>query len=210
MIIFPKSGSVEFATIEGLRVRFARSGQNDGIPVLLTSPWPESLYAFRDLLWRSALVHPIIALDLPGFGHSESRGDVLSPEAMADFVIDVAAHFGITRMHAVGSGCRDVNAALRRRKAARPVRKPCRRRRGAKVDLAAGQLKEIIASPVGTLAEHRWRRDRYGLCKAICIALEIPVSVLEDYRLRHPRDDVSRTPRISSAPIGGICRGSSK
>ena len=102
MINSPKSGLLSIATIDGLRIRFARSGQNEGVPVLLTSPWPESLYAFRDLQSAVGRAHPILAVDLPGFGHSESRGDVLSPEAMADFVIRVAAHFGITRMHAVG------------------------------------------------------------------------------------------------------------
>jgi hypothetical protein len=36
----PEMGSVELATIKGLRVRFARSRSKDGVLVLLTSPWP--------------------------------------------------------------------------------------------------------------------------------------------------------------------------
>jgi hypothetical protein len=46
----PDIGSVETTQLDGLQIRFARSGKADGIPVLLTSPWPESIYAFRDVL----------------------------------------------------------------------------------------------------------------------------------------------------------------
>lgn len=46
----PDVGTVEFAVIDDLRIRYARSGVNQGVPVLLTSPWPESIYAFRDVL----------------------------------------------------------------------------------------------------------------------------------------------------------------
>jgi hypothetical protein len=44
----PDVGAVELTVIDGLRIRLARSGANQGIPIMLTSPWPESLYAFSD------------------------------------------------------------------------------------------------------------------------------------------------------------------
>ena len=178
----PDMGSVEFATIKALRVRFARSGSKDGIPVLLTSPWPESLYAFRDLLPAISQRHPIIALDLPGFGHSESRSDVLSPEGMADFVIDAAAHFGITRMHAVGPDVGTPTLLFAAAKQPGLFESLVVGGGAAKAELATGQLKEIIASPSGAFAELEG-----GSIGADFVTqsarLEIPALVLEDYRL---------------------------
>src|ERR1700733_9219836 len=98
----PDIGDVTTAKIDGVNVRFARSGQSDGIPVLFTSPWPESIYAFRGVLPAIKVGSPVIAVDLPGFGRSESRPDLMSPVGMGDFVLKLAAHFGIERMHAVG------------------------------------------------------------------------------------------------------------
>jgi pimeloyl-ACP methyl ester carboxylesterase len=62
----PDIGSVETTQIDGLRIRFARTGRTDGMPVLLTSPWPESIYAFRDVLFEIGKLNPLIAIDLPG------------------------------------------------------------------------------------------------------------------------------------------------
>ena len=95
----PDIGDVTTAKIDGVNVRFARSGQSDGIPVLFTSPWPESIYAFRGVLPAIKVGSPVIAVDLPGFGRSESRPDLMSPVGMGDFVLKLAAHFGIERMH---------------------------------------------------------------------------------------------------------------
>ena len=39
----------QFQTIDGLRIRYADSGGPKGPVVLLTSPWPESLYAFAPM-----------------------------------------------------------------------------------------------------------------------------------------------------------------
>ena len=85
------------AVVEGLRIRYADSG-TDGPVILLTSPWPESIYAFRDTLPAIRSLGPVICVDLPGFGRSESRPDVMAPEAMGDFIVKLAHHLGITRM----------------------------------------------------------------------------------------------------------------
>ena len=41
----PDIGRVTTEIIDGLRIRLSRGGRSDGLPVLLTSPWPESIYA---------------------------------------------------------------------------------------------------------------------------------------------------------------------
>src|SRR2546428_9723218 len=98
----PDIGDVATRQIGGLEIRLARGGRSDGIPILLTSPWPESIYAFRGIVPAIKELGPLILVDLPGFGRSRSRPDVMSPEAMRDFVIELAVHLGVDRMHAVG------------------------------------------------------------------------------------------------------------
>ena len=39
----------EFRTIDGLKIRYAESGGSHQATLLLTSPWPESVYAFASI-----------------------------------------------------------------------------------------------------------------------------------------------------------------
>jgi pimeloyl-ACP methyl ester carboxylesterase len=91
----------QFRVIDGVSVRFAESeGHSDH--ALLLSPWPESLFAFEPV-WAQLANHAhLVAIDLPGFGHSERRDDLLSPRAMGGFVIRVADAFGLENPHVVG------------------------------------------------------------------------------------------------------------
>jgi pimeloyl-ACP methyl ester carboxylesterase len=100
--ILPNIGRVATTKVDGLEIRFARSGASDGVPILLTSPWPESIYAFHGVLPFLETLGPLIAIDLPGFGRSEGRSSLMSPEAMGDFIIKLAQHLGVHRLHAVG------------------------------------------------------------------------------------------------------------
>jgi pimeloyl-ACP methyl ester carboxylesterase len=64
---------VNFRTVDGLRIRYADSGGSQERTVVLTSPWPESVYAFAPM-WASLSEHArLLAVDLPGFGASERR-----------------------------------------------------------------------------------------------------------------------------------------
>ena len=65
-----------FRMIDGLRIRYADSGGAREHTLLLTSPWPESLYAFARM-WPTLAQHArLFAIDLPGFGASDRRDDV--------------------------------------------------------------------------------------------------------------------------------------
>src|SRR6185503_2771514 len=88
-------------TIDGLSIRFAESEARDDHALLL-SPWPESLYAFEPTWSRLAEHAHLVAIDLPGFGHSEGRDDLMSPRAMGEFVARVANAFGLEHPHVVG------------------------------------------------------------------------------------------------------------
>ena len=90
-----------FRTIDGLTIRFAESEQRHD-DALLLSPWPESLLAFEPMWARLAERAHVVAIDLPGFGHSERRDALLSPRAMGEFVVRAAESFGLESPHAVG------------------------------------------------------------------------------------------------------------
>jgi pimeloyl-ACP methyl ester carboxylesterase len=61
-------GHVTTSHVDGLEIRLARGGRSDGVPILLTSPWPESIYAYRAIWPEIAGLGPLIAVDLSGFG----------------------------------------------------------------------------------------------------------------------------------------------
>ncbi len=91
----------EFQTIDGVRIRYADSGGSQGPTLLLTCPWPESVYAYESI-WGALAEHArLFAVDLPGFGASERRDELLSPRAMGDFLAQLIAEAELGRPHIV-------------------------------------------------------------------------------------------------------------
>jgi pimeloyl-ACP methyl ester carboxylesterase len=90
-----------FRTIDALFIRFAES-EKQGDDALLLCPWPESLFLFDRMWGRLAEQTHLVAIDLPGFGHSERRNALLSPRAMGEFVVRAADAFGLEEPHVVG------------------------------------------------------------------------------------------------------------
>ena len=87
--------------IDGVRIRYADSGGSQGPTLLLTSPWPESVYAFAPM-WATLAEHArVFAVDLPGFGASERREDLLSPRAMGAFLARLIVEADLGRPHIV-------------------------------------------------------------------------------------------------------------
>jgi pimeloyl-ACP methyl ester carboxylesterase len=94
----------QFRTIDGLKIRFAESeggGPQEPV-VLLTSPWPESVYAFAPIWASLAERAHLFAIDLPGFGASERRENLLSPRAMGGFLAQLIGEADLGRPHIVG------------------------------------------------------------------------------------------------------------
>lgn len=87
--------------VDGLAVRYAESGTGAGPHILLTSPWPESLLAFRRIWPILTAEASLLAVDLPGFGHSEGRASLFTPEAMAGFLRRLIEEFGLEAPHLV-------------------------------------------------------------------------------------------------------------
>jgi pimeloyl-ACP methyl ester carboxylesterase len=97
------NGSIDmrFRVIDGLSVRCAESGARDDHALLL-SPWPESLLAYEPTWSRLAENTHLVAIDLPGFGHSQRRDALLAPREMGEFIIRAADAFGLENPHVIG------------------------------------------------------------------------------------------------------------
>jgi len=93
----------QYRTIDGLTVRFAESNDtNKNEQALLLCPWPESLFAFEPTWSRLSEHAHLVAVDLPGFGHSERRESLMSPKTMGEFIVRLAEEFGMEQPHVVG------------------------------------------------------------------------------------------------------------
>jgi pimeloyl-ACP methyl ester carboxylesterase len=92
---------IRFRTIDGLSIRFAESEGRDDHALLL-SPWPESLLAFEPTWAHLSTQTHLVAIDLPGFGRSQRRDQLMSPRAMGEFLVRVADAFGLEQPHVVG------------------------------------------------------------------------------------------------------------
>jgi pimeloyl-ACP methyl ester carboxylesterase len=92
---------VGYRTIDGVRIRYADTVGPHQRLLLLTSPWPESLYAFAPMWVRLSEHARLFAIDLPGFGASDRRAALMSPRAMGDFIARVITEAGLGRAHVV-------------------------------------------------------------------------------------------------------------
>ncbi|MCW3042400.1 MAG: hypothetical protein JWL57_558 [Actinobacteria bacterium] len=87
---------------DGVKIRFAEAGQGGNETVVLTCPWPESLFAFRKVWDRLSERFHLVAIDLPGFGQSEGRLDLFSPPAMGAFLVQLVREWDLGPVHIVG------------------------------------------------------------------------------------------------------------
>jgi pimeloyl-ACP methyl ester carboxylesterase len=94
---------MELATREadGVEIRFAEASRARSETAILTSPWPESLLAFRNVWDRLAGQFHVVAIDLPGFGRSERQLDLLSPPAMGAFLLQLVKEWDLGPVHFV-------------------------------------------------------------------------------------------------------------
>ncbi len=135
-------------TADGLLIRYAEADGAGDETVLLLNPWPESLLAWDTIWTRLAQTARLVAIDLPGFGQSEHRADLMSPRAMGMFLLRLIDEWGLGHPHVVGP---DVGTGAVLFAAAQdPDRFPSAvvGSGGASFPLeVAGALKELIEAP---------------------------------------------------------------
>jgi len=170
------------ALVDELRIRYADSGTAGGPVILLTSPWPESLFAFRRIWPTLARTGRLVAVDLPGFGHSEGRADVLTPSAMGDFLHRFIAELGLGTPHLVAP---DVGASAALFLAAQhpdAVRSLVVGGGGAAYPLeVTGTLADIIAAPGIEVFEGQDVRATIGAAVEMVAPRGQEPDVWEDY-----------------------------
>ena len=188
---------VRFRTVDGITIRYAESDMHQDNHVLLTNPWPESLYAFLPI-WQMLSEHShLLAIDLPGFGQSERRNDLLSPQAMGEFLIRLVDEWGLNTPHVVAP---DVGtAAVLFAEARHPgkLRSLVIGSGGTAYPLqVGGALKEIIDAP--DLDVFRAIDPRVTLGASLEKGHEhyrLPAEVLEDYLQSYEGDRFAESTR---------------
>jgi pimeloyl-ACP methyl ester carboxylesterase len=91
-----------FRVCDGARIRYADTkGESDTV-ILLLAPWPETLWAFRRIWDRMSALGRVVAIDMPGFGHSDQPERLVAPDAMGDFLARLIDEWGLGSPHVVG------------------------------------------------------------------------------------------------------------
>jgi pimeloyl-ACP methyl ester carboxylesterase len=94
--------ALQYQPVDGVAVRCAKTKDDRNETLILTSPWPESLYAFEST-WSVLSEHAnLVAIDLPGFGASERRDELLTPQTMGSFLIRLIDQWEIESPHLFG------------------------------------------------------------------------------------------------------------
>jgi pimeloyl-ACP methyl ester carboxylesterase len=91
-----------FRVCDGVRIRYADTRTDSATTMLLLAPWPESLFAFRRVWDPLGRAGRIVAIDLPGFGHSDGRPELIAPDAAGTFLARLIDEWGLGAPHIVG------------------------------------------------------------------------------------------------------------
>jgi pimeloyl-ACP methyl ester carboxylesterase len=187
---------VAWRVIDGLRIRYATNGKGNEKAVLF-SPWPESIFAFTPVWAGLTRQFEVLAIDLPGFGHSEGRDDLFSPQQMGEFIAKAIDAFEMRSVHAVGL---DVGApSLLFAALARP-----RLFRSLIVGAGAstcplvveGTLKSMIEAPALPSLD---AGEVIGRFVGSIRGYEVPSFVREDYRASYDGDRLTRSAALVRA-----------
>jgi pimeloyl-ACP methyl ester carboxylesterase len=91
--------AITHQAVDGVDVRAARHDGDLDETLILTCPWPESLYAFESTWSALSEQANVIAVDLPGFGGSVRRDELLTPRTMGAFLVRLMDQWEIGSPH---------------------------------------------------------------------------------------------------------------
>jgi pimeloyl-ACP methyl ester carboxylesterase len=191
-----------YRDVDGLSIRYAES-EPRAVDALLLSPWPESLFAF-DQMWDQLAVHAhLVAVDLPGYGRSQRRDGLLSPQAMGEFVIRLADVFGLEHPHVVGPDIGTSAALFAAARHPERLRSLVVGSGGAALPLAlGGVLNDWVTAP--GLEEFRSADPRAIVAGALAgiVFYQLPDPVREDYLSSYEGDRMVEAMRyVRSYPV---------
>ncbi|MDA0164377.1 alpha/beta hydrolase [Solirubrobacter ginsenosidimutans] len=98
----PQMEKVSTRKADGLEIRYAEWNAGAEPTLLLLNPWPETIYAWEQLWPRLSAAGHVLAIDLPGFGHSQARADLFSPQAMGRFLVGLIEEWELGAPHVFG------------------------------------------------------------------------------------------------------------
>ena len=172
-----------FRVCDGVRIRFADNrADSSAVTVLMLSPWPESLWAFRGIWDRVSAAARVVAIDLPGFGHSDGRPELIAPDAMGTFLARLIEEWGLGAPHVVGP---DVGTAAALFLAANAPDRVTSLTIGggavrAPID-AGGALKDVIEAPSLDVVRQLDARTNIGFAVEPAAGADSEPDVHEDY-----------------------------
>ncbi len=171
-----------FRVCDGVRVRFADTKADSDVTVLLLAPWPETLWAFRRIWDRVSAVGRVVAIDMPGFGHSDGRPELIAPDASGAFLAGLIDEWGLGAPHVVGPDVGTAAALFLAAKA--PERVTSLTIGGGAVRFpieAGGALKDIIEAPSLDVVRGLDARTNIGYAVEPGAASDSEPEVHEDY-----------------------------
>jgi len=89
------------AHVNGTTLHYAAAGTT-GSPILLVHGFPETWRAFRKLMPLLAASHRVFAVDLRGFGDSDTAPDDYDSKASAEDLHQLIEHLGLGPVHLTG------------------------------------------------------------------------------------------------------------
>ncbi len=113
------------AEVNGTTLHYVSAGDT-GSPILLVHGWPESWWAFRDVIPLLAAAHRVFAVDLRGFGDSGIAEGDYDLATMAEDLHRLVAHLGVGPVHVT---CQDISGGPVRVRGHAPWRCPQLHRR---------------------------------------------------------------------------------
>ena len=172
-----------FRVCDGVRVRYADTKADSDTTVLMLAPWPESLWAFRRVWEHVATLGRVVAIDMPGFGHSDqSRAEVIAPEASGAFLARLIEEWGLGAPHVVGPDVGTATALFLAAK--RPELVTTLTVGGGAVRFpieAGGALKDVIEAPSLDAVRELDARTNIGYAVQAGASSESEPEVHEDY-----------------------------
>src|SRR5207302_2114198 len=129
-----------------------------------------------------AAVGRVVAIDMPGFGHSDGRPELIAPDASGAFLTDLIDEWGLGAPHVVGP---DVGTAAALFLAARSLERVTSLTIGGGAVRfpieAGGALKEIIEAPSLDVVRGQEARTNIGYAVELGAPSDSEPEVHEDY-----------------------------